>query len=366
MPIDFGPERWDRLRRVTDLWWSDELDRPTISCTIANRDPGRPMPDAPILSQENCTDLAIPVEDLVDRMDWEMSRLTYLGDAYPIVNMTCFGPGVAAAYGGAILDNSTGRVWFHPPCPDAPIQDIHIDYQPGNVWLERLKEFCAAAMDRWQGQVLVGMTDLGGNLDIVQSFVSAERLLLELYDNPDEVHRLLWEAHDLWHWVYREIHEALQPANPGYSDWSGIFSTRPSYILQCDFSYMIGPDAFKTFVAPELAATCKRLDRSIYHLDGAGQIPHIEHLAQIPELGGIQWVPGDGNPPVECWPDVNRKIGETGKKLWSWGSMDAFDKIAGQFGRRSGIHYGLWYPWDGVESMESVSAKIERMGEGAA
>lgn len=365
MPIDFSPERWENVRASYEKWWNGQSDRPLVTYTITNRDPGRPQPYAPILSQQTCTDLSIPADALVDRWDWELSRLTFLGDSYPRINLDTFGPGVGAAFAGAILDNSAGRVWFHSPCPDAAIEDIHIEYQPGNVWLERIKDICKAAMDRWQGQVLVGMTDLGGNLDTVASFVTSERLLLELYDNPDEVTRLTWEAHEVWHKAYSEINDVLMPVNPGYGDWSGIYSSKPSYITQCDFAYMIGPIAFKTFVAPELTATCKRLGRATYHVDGTGQIPHIKHLAEIPEIKCIQWVPGAGNPTTEEWPEVNRAIGEAGRLLYSWGDFDAFEKISAQYGKRTGIFYNLTNAWDGVEEPASIQAKIDRLATGS-
>ena len=192
---------------------------------------------------------------------------------------------------GAQLDNSSGQVWFWPP-EDLPIQEIHLEYDPENFWLKRIKDICAEGMERWQGQVLVGMTDLGGNLDIPATFRTTEKLLMDLIDHPEEVERLTWEAHECWHKAYAAINEVLQPVNPGYSDWSGIYSDRPSYMLQCDFSYMISPKMFGRFVLPELQATCKRLSRSFYHLDGIGQIPHLDQILSIPELDGVQY---DGN-----------------------------------------------------------------------
>ena len=56
---------------------------------------------------------------------------------------------------------------------------------------------------------------------------------------------------------------------------------------------------------PELAASCRRLKNAFYHLDGLGQLPHLKSLLSIPELKGIQWVPGDGQPDVTEWPAVS-------------------------------------------------------------
>ena len=127
-----------------------------------------------------------------DRIDYEMSRYHFLGDAYPWFNMDCFGPGVLAAMMGAELDNSTGRVWFWPP-DDLPILEIYLQFDTDSIWLNRILDICAAAMERWQGQVLVGMTDLGGNLDVPATFRTTEKLLFDLIDYPEEVERLAWE-----------------------------------------------------------------------------------------------------------------------------------------------------------------------------
>ena len=73
-------------------------------------------------------------------------------------------------------------------------------------------------------------------------------------------------------------------------------------VHQSDFSYMIGPKMFRRFALPELKATCQRLGRSFYHLDGVGQIPHQPYLLGIEELDGMQWIPGDGKPDCSSWP----------------------------------------------------------------
>lgn len=59
-----------------------------------------------------------------------------------------------------------------------------------------------------------------------------------------------------------------------------------------------------------------RLDRSFYHLDGKGELPHLPQLLSIPELGGIQWVPGAGETPYYEWIDVYRAVADAGKRIW--------------------------------------------------
>ena len=338
MSIDFKLERWDNIRETYGLWWERKLDRPVIPVILNGKDPGRNEPATPLLTQANCNDLSIPAKEIVDRIEYELSKNIYLGDAFPYFNLDCFGPGIVAAFLGAHLDNLTGRVWFHPK-EVLPINELHFEYNADNVWLNRIKEICAEAMKRWQGQILMGMPDLGGTLDILSTFRPGDGLLLDLYDYPEEVDRLIWELHDLWHRFYNEISEVLQPVNPGYSSWSQLYCDKPSYVLQSDFSYMIGPDMFNEFVKPELAASCKRLLHTIYHLDGVGQLNHLDSLLGISELDAVQWVPGDGTPDQSHWPEVFRKISKAGKGIQLFNGFDCLDEVARQIGTYKGFHH---------------------------
>lgn len=341
--LDYSPERWQRLKDTYARYWAGELERPVAGVVMPGRDPGRPQPAAPLLSQATCHDFSWTPEQLIDRIDWEISRMSFLGDAFPYFNMDCFGPGVGAAFLGARLDNASGRVWFFAP-DDRPIQDVHFVYDPGNPWLQRVKAIYHAAVQRWQGQVIIGMTDLGGILDILSSFRPSEQLLMDLYDHPQEVERLVWEAHEAWHRFYNEINAIIAPVTPGYSDWSYMYSDRPSYILQCDFSYMISPKMFKRFVQPEMAATCRRLPRSFYHLDGVGEIPHLDLLLEIPELNGIQWIHGDGKPDSSHWPELFQRIHRAGKRIQiTSGGFDALRAVIDQIGSANGVQMMTQY-----------------------
>ena len=52
------------------------------------------------------------------------------------------------------------------------------------------------------------------------------------------------------------------------------------------------------------------MPRSIYHLDGPGEIPHLDMLLDIPRLNGIQWVAGAGKAALTdpCWFDMYKKM----------------------------------------------------------
>ena len=305
---------------------------------VRGRDPGRDEPELPCHGFTAFYDPSVPAEAIVDRWDYELSCRWYPGDSFPAV-WPNFGAGVMAAFLGAELHPDGRTVWFKPP-GELRAADIHFRYDPDNPWLSRIKDICRAAMQRWGGPVQVAMTDLGGTLDVLSTFRPGEQLLLDLYDHPGEVERLTWELHELWFRFFEEIDACLQPVNPGYTAWTPIYSESPYYMLQCDFCCMVSPAMFDRFVKPELSAACRRLANPFYHLDGPGQLPHLESLLAIPELKGVQWIPGAGAPDQRHWPEVYRQIRRAGKLIQistGSGGLEVLDIVAEQIGTPRGI-----------------------------
>ncbi len=89
------------------------------------------------------------------------------------------------------------------------------------------------------------------------------------------------------------------------------------YALALFIRSLISPDMFEEFVLPELEFQTTKMPRSIYHLDGVGEIPHLDHLLNLKGLSAIQWSPGAGQAEVtdEQWFDMYRRIQKAGKCL---------------------------------------------------
>ncbi|MBN1584639.1 MAG: hypothetical protein JXA89_28285, partial [Anaerolineae bacterium] len=245
-----------------------------------------------------------------------------------------FGPGIMAGFMGAKVNCVTEpseTTWFSPP-GEVDLPDSHFEYDPGNVWWQRVQAVTAEVVARWDGQVAVGHTDLGGNLDILASFRTTDKLLYDLVDQPQEVERLVGEITALWLRYYDEQDALVRPTCRGTSCWTPLWSPGKCYMLQCDFSYMISPAMFERFVMPDLVACCDHLDHGFYHLDGKGEIPHLDMLLSIDRLRGIQWIPGDGQPPPDQWLPLLKRIRDGGKLCQVFVSPDGAKTIVENLG----------------------------------
>ncbi|MBE5786355.1 MAG: hypothetical protein E7324_02310 [Clostridiales bacterium] len=329
MAIRFDMERMEKVRRAHELWWKGQLDRPLVQMRLWGAYPAEKRCPAPVLSQANCADFSWSPEQVIDAIDGHLSQFEYLGDAYPLVNFDCYGPGVLAAFCGAKLDNSSGRVWFFPE-EEKEIQDIHVHYNPESPWVQRIKAIYRAGLDKWQGLVIMGMPDLGGVMDVAATFRGTENLMMDLYDEPEEVQRLCGEIQDAWYAAYRDLAGVLAPQRFN-SNWAGLLSEGDSYVLQCDFAYMIGNPMFRQFVLSTLKKDTETLTHSIYHLDGVGQLNHLDDLLSLEGLNAVQWVPGDGKPGAMHWLDVYRRIEKAGKQCQILCNAGDFTRVMAEF-----------------------------------
>lgn len=357
--IKFTEKQWQKVKNNYKLWWQGKLGRPILPCVFWGAPPEREMPDIPLLSFKNCSDLSITPEQIIDRYDYELSCYEYYGDSFPLMQMMQFGPGVIAAFLGAELISEENTVWFNPG-KIKDIKDIHFEYNKDNIWLKRVKDIYKAGMKKWEGNVVMGMVDLGGILDVLAVFRTTDKLLLDLYDEPEEVKRLIYELQHLWLRYYNEINEILK-GSQGYSDWSSIFYEKPSYMLQSDFSYMISPEMFNEFVIDEISNTASRLNNAFYHLDGEGQLAHINYLLNCEHIKGIQWVPGEGYAKKKDWSELYSKIGTAGKKIQAYYNLEEYlDNILNILPQKD-LLIKMQFGYS-IERKEEIIKKLEKYG----
>jgi hypothetical protein len=327
VPIHFTDADWQRIIRDWSAWWAGELDRPLLTLEVKEETPGDPWVHLTRFGLEP------PVEQVLDKVQGDLEATHWLGDAYPKWWVNC-GPGVVAAFLGSQPSWRPDTTWFSPLAGINGLRDVHLHFDPGNPWWQRVYTYTQLAVERWGDRLVVGLTDLGGNLDILASLRGSQNLLLDLGDAPDEVDRLVSEITPLWLKYYDELHALTASGGRGNACWAPLWSPAKGYMLQSDFSYMISPRMFERFVMPDICACCDHLDYAFYHLDGKGQLNHLEQLLSLPRLRGIQWVPGNGQPQAEKWPELLSRIRKAGKLVQVTVNAEGALTIKKEFGGR--------------------------------
>ncbi|NLJ25985.1 MAG: hypothetical protein GX354_11310 [Firmicutes bacterium] len=306
---------WEAACQRLEAWWEGELIDRCVVLVTAPRDEAarrkKPKPHGDI------REWWLDVEYRINEAEAEFRSTFYGGEAFPIF-FPNLGPGIAAAYMGVQPVFAEETVWFD----QAPIIDNWEDRQPitldeDNQWWQVTKELTQGSLARSENRWITAITDLGGGLDLVASLRGIKSLLMDLIDHPDAVKQLSEEIQHVWFRCFDELNRMIHQSMVATSSWMPIWCKGTWYPLQCDCSAMISPGMFEEFVLPGLQEQCRQLDYSIYHWDGPGQIPHLDLLLSIPELTGIQWTPGDGNPRVDSpkWYPLYKRIQDAGKNL---------------------------------------------------
>jgi len=317
-------EDWEKAKERFNAFWSGEIvDR----CCFAVTAPRNKPLDSRIELRE-AKDLVQRWTDSEFRLEEAMhyfSNNYFGGEAFPMF-WNNLGPGVGASFMGSGYKLAKDTIWFDvnpiiKDWKDMPEIKLNKESAMWKIAWNMTEKFCMNG----NGKYHVGITDLGGNFDIAVSLRGNDALLYDLYDYPEEVKALINQIDNVWFQAYDLMQGLLNKYVEGSSAWMGIWCKKRWYPLQCDFSAMISAEMFEKFVKLSLKREAEHMDYSIYHLDGPGQIRHLDNLLDIDGINGIQCVPGatlsertgefHSTFYSETWIPVYKKIQEKGKNL---------------------------------------------------
>lgn len=335
MNVNFTSEAWARIEKTYMDFWAGELERPILHL-CKRQEQEHPEPSICTKFWSELEDLS--VEEVILHYEAHLEATEgWIGDSFP-KQWVIFGPGIVAGFLGANVGVDENTVWFEPS-EGKKISEIYPRFDRDNYWWNRVMDLTKLAAERWKNKVCIGYTDLGGNLDILASLRNTQDLLFDCVDEPEDVQRVCKAVTAIWLNMFKEITDVIEPNGCGHSPWAPIWTKSgvTTYMLQSDFCYMISPAMFEEFVLPDMYACCDAIDVPFYHLDGKGELPHLDVLIDIPKLAGIQWIPGDGAPKVHEWLDVLAKIKNGGKRCQIYTSAEGAKKVSKEIGGKGFI-----------------------------
>lgn len=356
--VTFKEQYAGALAGWESFWTRTNRARPVLN--LSYNDPKEP-PYRPYASlEEKWLD-----EDYISaKFRRDVGNTGYLAEGVPMI-FTNLGPGCFAACIGGDYVLAPQTIWFdrHPIVADWSFRP-QIAFDPQSAMWRQITRL----QDRFAREGFhFSITDLGGIFDIVASLRGTEALLYDLYDAPDEVRAFTREVAALWTAAFDRQVETVGATGQPYNNWMNLPSALPWYPLQCDFCAMISPAQFERFVLPELTEQAAHMPRSIYHLDGPGEIPHLDMLLDIPGLNGIQWVSGAGSAPLtdEKWFPLYRRIQDKKKNVVLLGGVSENDPAGAERLIKSLDPTGvaLTLRCSSRAKAEDMAEKIERWSE---
>lgn len=323
MPMDHIPDWERRLARQDAFWYRAILDRPVVIVQWPKERPVHPGPTAKNCAthRERWMDTARVVEEAVAAV----MNTEYGGDALPIA-WPNLGPEVFSAFFGQEMEYTETTSWSRPVIDDWANTD-HIRFSEGNYYWRKLCEMTDALLDAGKGLYYTGMTDMHPGGDALAAFRDPMALNTDLLLYPDAIKALLAQVTEVFFRVYDFYFEKLSAAKQAVTTWPGIVSSRKWHVPSNDFSCMISKEMFDEFFLPGIAEECRRLDASIYHLDGPGALRHLDSLLSIPELNAIQWLYGAGHGRASDWLHVYKRCQAAGKGLQIFAELDELDML---------------------------------------
>jgi len=318
-----------------ESWWTNRNDQPLLFYQYPEkriswdrfRKPWLPEPvDASWVATSRAFELARQDGD-VSRFDTvlelaaaQADALGFLGAGFPRY-FPNLGPGCLAAFVSGYSRLQGDNIWFELGIdrPEIPLADLVQDDEfAGQKHAVLVGDLLHRAARRLEGKMLLSMTDLGGNLDLLAAWRGSTNMVFDMVDQPELVQRVLERADRLWQHWFTAFDAILAPASGGlHGYWMQLISEKPFCCLQCDFAAMLSAEMFRDIVSPSLVRTSKFVGRAVFHLDGPRMQQHLDAICAIPEIHAVQWTAGAGNPGVEDaqWDALYRRIIDHGRKV---------------------------------------------------
>lgn len=320
----------ERVRQMWNHYWAgDVLKRPPVVASVVKD--GKNSVD--VYARRYYNACHKKYDDQLALLDEWLENTLFLAEAIPFFAPDHGPDQFAAIIGGTELKFSKDSMvtnWFEPVVEDWPTFLPKITLEPNNPTWKSLLEYSGILKKHAQGKYLVGICDFHSNADALSALRGPERFCLDFYDYPDLIEDAMRRTRKLYQPVYDGLYAAGGiNKTTGSIGWEAFWCEGRFATIQCDFICMVSPEIADKYIIPALEEEASFLDHCVYHFDGTRALPHLDSILAIKRIDVIQWVPGEGQPPMHEWLDVLKKCQEAGKGLVLYGvSLEQIKKIS--------------------------------------
>ncbi len=321
----YKPDFEQAARRWEAFWQGELIDRPPTAITVRRDE----APEHPRVDQLEGRDGDF--QRALDKFEEWAETMYFAGEAMPRLRPG-LGPDQFAGFMGGKMEFSEEHdtSWVLPSVDDWQ-EALPLGIDPDNQYWQDVLAFHEVAGQRAAGKFFVSTPDMHSNLDALAALRGYQRFCLDMIDYPRVVDRLVGEVIGLYEPVFNGMYRAAQMDQVGWTtNWGSFACPGRGEMVQCDFSALMSPEMFRRWLRPALEAECEFLDYPFYHLDGPDALVHLPELLAIPNLHGIQWVPGGRlatEKPQHTWVDIFHTVQKAGKAVQIWGGSEAIKWI---------------------------------------
>ena len=313
MELQSKPDFEAAMKRVHAWFGQELLDRPPVRFSEHNAD----FAGSPRLAGRTWPDLKSRWFDAEFQVDYFLESIrgrTFHGETFPVFCPN-LGPNVYAAFYGGELQFGEVTSWIRHGVRDW--SDMRrLKFSRENEYFVKIEELTRAALQKCAGLFMVGYTDLHGSLDCAADWRDPQLLCLDIFDCPENIHKLVRLADENFLPTFDHYDAALKGNGQLSVNWMGIPSRERMHVPSCDFTANVSTENFEEFYLPSLLAEVRSMTHLVFHLDGKGMIRHLDRILQVPEIQAIQWVQGVGDDlPILQWLPLIRRIRAAGKSV---------------------------------------------------
>ena len=351
--FEFKPDYEQSKARMDAFWACALIDRPVVQFYLSK--PVDECVPLPASNHNTSAEWWLDAEYQAELALAQLQNQEFLGDSMPVA-FPNLGPEVFSAfYGCPLVFGDYGTSWSEPILLDWNQADtLCLDWE--SPYLKKLHEMTDALLAIGQGKFITGMPDWHPGGDAVAALRNPQTLALDMIEHVAEVKQLLGKLEADYYQLYDCFYHKLRRAGQPISTWLPLVCDEKYYIPSNDFSIMISTAMFEDVFLPGLIRDCQFLDRSIYHLDGPGALRHLDSILAIPELDGLQYVPGAGNEGYHKWVGVYRKAQAAGKAIEVFCTVQEIDAVMETLDP-----HGVYLSVSGVPSREVGEAMLKRL-----
>ncbi len=278
-----------RLTKNEAFWKRSDAQRPLLGTAVNITFPAVRFAELKPGPTRMIPDMISPESFL---KDWDQSFIhteSRAEDLFMVASPYAGVPWMEAIAGCEVyVSPASSSIWAEHPDPSWEAL-LRVGFDPDNPWLRKLVECASALHEHAAGRYPIGGPILRGVSDIATALLGTQRFVLELYDHPQEMRRLLARCAEIWQGVGQALVRAFGDFHGGQcAGRRRVWTPGTCMLYQDDAAAMLSPALFKEFILPHEHEILKQYSRTMIHTHSGTLRIMIDGLLSLQSLHAIE------------------------------------------------------------------------------